>query len=64
MFNLKAPRRNGFLMCNNADIDWYVRKPTNPPLVDPKVEMLPELCQEEGVTLEPTVSMIDIQFPP
>ena len=30
-----------------TDSDWYVMMATNQPLVDPKVEMLPELCEEE-----------------
>ena len=38
--------------CNIADIHWYVRMPTDPPPVDPKVEMLSEVCEEEGVTLD------------
>ena len=32
-----------FPRCNNADNDWYMRMPTDPPPVDPKVYMLPEL---------------------
>ena len=43
---------------NNADIDWYVRMPTDPPLVDTKVETLTRLCQEEGATLEPTFPVV------
>ena len=40
---------------NNADIDWYVRIPTDSPPTDPKVKMLPELCQEYGATLKLTL---------
>ena len=47
-----------FPKCNNAYIDWYVRMQTDLPLVDLKVEMLPELCKEEGATLEPIFPMI------
>ena len=32
--------------------------PTDPPLVDPKIEMLSDICQEEGAILEPTIPMI------
>ena len=32
--------------------------PTDPPPVDPKVEILPQLCEEEGATLEPTFPVI------
>ena len=54
--SVKIPR------CSNADVDWYVRMPTDPPLFDPKVEMLPELFEREGATLEPTFPMIDSQL--
>ena len=33
--------------------------PTDPPLVDPKIETLPELCEKAGDTLEPIFPMID-----
>ena len=36
--------------------------PTDLPLVDPKVEMLPELCKEEDATLEPILLEIDGQL--
>ena len=36
-----------------------MRMPTNPPQVDLKVEMLPELCKEEGVSQEPTFPIIE-----
>ena len=38
--------------------DWYVRMPANPPLVDPKVEMLPLLHAEDGDTLEPALPLM------
>ena len=38
--------------CNTADIDWYVRMPTDPPLVYPTDEMQPELCEEAGAIWE------------
>ena len=44
---------------NSADIDWYMRMSRDLALVDPKVEMLLELCEEESVTLEPTFPIID-----
>ena len=37
--------------CNNANIDWYMRKPTDPPPVDPQAEKLLWLCEEEDGTL-------------
>ena len=40
--------------CNDADNDWYVRMPTNLP-VDPKDEMLLELCDGQDVILEPSL---------
>ena len=40
--------------CNKADIDWYGRKPTDPPLVDTKAGKLLGLCKEEDATLAPT----------
>ena len=33
--------------------------PTDPPPVDPRVETLPDLCEEEGATPEPTFPRID-----
>ena len=38
-----------FPRCNKADIDWYVRMPTDPPLVDPNVKMLPEKYELMGL---------------
>ena len=34
-------------MCNNADIDWYVRTPTSPYPVEPKVKTQLKLLKEE-----------------
>ena len=45
-----------FPRCNNADIDWYIRRPTGLSLVDPKAEMQHE---EEGATLGPTLPATD-----
>ena len=45
--------------CNNADSDWYMRMPPNPPLVYLKVEIPPELCEEEDVILELALTVID-----
>ena len=47
-----------FPRCNTAHIDWYVRMPTNTPSARPIVEMLPQMCEEEGSTLEPTLPVI------
>ena len=52
-----------FMRCNNADIDWYERMPTDPPLVNPKVEMPLVLCEEEDVILESTSQTINSQLP-
>ena len=49
--------------CNDPDIDWYMRVPIDPHPVDPKVEMLPELCEEEAATLEPTFPITHSQLP-
>ena len=35
----KLPELVDSSRCNNADINWYVRMPINPSLVDTKVEM-------------------------
>ena len=37
-----------FPTCKNADIEWYVRTPTNPPPVDPNAEMLLQLYNNEN----------------
>ena len=39
--------------CNNADIDCYVKMLTIPPPVDPNIERLLELCEEEDASLAP-----------
>ena len=43
--------------CNNANIDWNVRMPTDPCVVDHKVEMLLRQCEEEDHTLETTTTI-------
>ena len=48
-----------FPRCSIPDTDWYLRMPTDPPPLDPKVEMLPELCEEEYATQEFTFPIID-----
>ena len=40
--------------CSNTKVDWYVGMATNPPPVDPKVEMPFELCGGEDAILEQT----------
>ena len=59
----KLPEVVDFPRCNNADIDWYVTMPTDTPPVDPKVEVLPELCKEQDATLEPISPIIYGWFP-
>ena len=39
--------------CNKADIDWYVRMPTNPLQVNPNGKMLLALGEGEDAILEP-----------
>ena len=51
------PRLQGvvdFPRFNRTDIEWYIRMPTDPSLVDPKEEMKPKLCEETGASLEPS----------
>ena len=50
--NPKVPKDKGFSRGYNISIHWYVRIPTDPPPLDPKVEMQPELYVEESATLE------------
>ena len=50
-----------FPECNEADTDWYVRKATDPPLVEPKV--LLGLFKEEDTTQGPTFPRKDSQLP-
>ena len=52
------PEAMDFPRCDNVGIDCYMRMPTDPPLVDLKAEMLPEICEEEGATLEPYFPLI------
>ena len=33
--------------------------PADPPWIDPKAEMLPQLCKEEGANLEPTFPVMN-----
>ena len=40
---------------------WYVRMPSDLPVVEPKVETLLELC-EQGATLEPTFTSLIVSF--
>ena len=42
-----------FPSCNISDSDRYANMPADPSPVDPKVEMLPQLHEEECSTLEP-----------
>ena len=42
-----VPEVVDFQRCKKAEIDWYVWMPTDLPPADPKVEMLPELCEEK-----------------
>ena len=58
----RSPEVGDFQRCNNADIDWYMGMPTDQLPVDPKVERLPALCEEDSATLEPTFPMIAVSF--
>ena len=49
--------------CNNADIDWKMRMPTNSPLIDLKVEMPIQLCEKEDTVPEPNLPMTENQLP-
>ena len=40
-----------FPECNKGDINWFVRMPTDPPLVDPKAGKLPGQCKKGDATL-------------
>ena len=52
-----------FLECNIGDIDWNVRMPNDPPVVDPKARKLPEQCKEGDATLILTFPMTGDQHP-
>ena len=54
-----VPRVVDFPKCHTADIELHVRMPTYSPLVDPKFEMLLQLCREEDATLEPIFPITD-----
>ena len=60
---LRLPKAMDFPRCNIADIDCYIKMSTDPPPVDPKVEMLSELCQEEDATLKPTLLTVGNWIP-
>ena len=47
----------------NADIEWCGRMPTDPPLVDPRVEMLLGQCEDEYATPEETNHVTDNWLP-
>ena len=53
----RPPEVVDFPRCNNADTDWYMRMPIDPPLADPKVEMMLGQCKEEDATQEATIPM-------
>ena len=59
----RLPELVGLPRFQRTDIDWYMRMPTDPPLVNPKVEMLLELCDEEDATLKLTFLFIVSQLP-
>ena len=52
-----------FPRCNNNNNDWYMSMPVDPPPVDLKVEMLLELCEGRGATLESVFPMINSLLP-
>ena len=39
--------------------DWYVRMPTDPPVVDTRNKTQPKLCEETDATLEPAFPVRD-----
>ena len=49
--------------CNEADTKWYIRMPSNPPLVNPRDETLLQLCEEENAILELTFLTKDKWLP-
>ena len=51
-----------FPECNKADIDWYVKMPTDPSLVDHKASKLPGQCKEGDATLGLAFPMIESQL--
>ena len=51
-----------FPRCNNTDIEWYGRMPTDTPLVDLKIKKLPKQCKREDATPETTDPMTDNGF--
>ena len=59
----RPPEIEDLSRCNSADIDMYVRTPTDPSPDDPKDEMQPELCKEAGATQEPTDPVGKSQLP-
>ena len=48
--------------CHKADIDWYMRKPTDPPQVHLIVGKLLELCKEEDAILGPNLPHETVSF--
>ena len=52
-----------FPECNKAGIDLCMRKPIDPPAVDPKAGKLLGICEEEDGTQGPTFPMKDSQLP-
>ena len=48
-----------FPECNKGNIDWYVRMPTDPPLVVPKARKLPGQCDDGYVNLGLAFPMIE-----
>ena len=46
----------------NAGISYYMRMPTNSPLVDPKGEKPAQLCKEGDNIVKPTFPMTEIQL--
>ena len=49
--------------CSNADSDWLIRISTNPPSVDPQVQILLTSCKVENAILEPMSSTKDNLLP-
>ena len=51
-----------FPSCKNADMEWDMRIPTGPSLVDHKVKMLLGQCEKQDATPEATRPMTDNQL--
>ena len=51
-FKPKFPDVAEFPLCNNGEIDWYVRMPISQLLAEPNIGKLLEIHEEEGMIQE------------